>query len=215
MGVVAMRLTLLPIVLAVSCLAVDSTVSVPPSSVAESSRSDGAPADPVIEAIEVEGLYRMTRPAFLHALGVELGDPYDLRDLRSRHESLWSTKIFEDIDFEARPAACGNRILVYQVREAPATRSVTIDEVAGVTSETVLSRLAELGLRFKIGMPPDLRSLPLAEQAVRDILSERGYPGAIVVSEVTHPVDSMVSIHFGVTIDPSPLAGSTTTGSRD
>ena len=209
-----MRLTLLPLVLAIACLAVNSTGSVPPSSAAEPSRPDGPPAETVVEAIEVEGLNRMTRPAFLHALGVERGDPYDLRELRSRHDFLWSLTIFEDIDFEARPAPSGNKILVYRVREAPLTKSVTIDEVAGVTSEAVLSQLTELGLRFKIGIPPDLRSLPVAEQAVRDILSERGYPGATVVSEVARSDDSRVSIHFGVTIDQSPPTGSTTTGAK-
>ena len=64
-----------------------------------------------------------------------------------------------------------------------------------------MSRLDELGLRFKVGIPPDMRSLPVAEQAVRDLLTEFGYPEATVVSEVTRPVGSMVSIHFGVTID--------------
>ncbi len=209
-----MRLTLLPLVLAIACLAVNSTGSVPQSSAAEPSCPVGPPAETVVEAIEVEGLNQMTRPAFLHALGVQRGDPYDLRELRSRHDVLWSLTIFEDIDFEARPARSGNKILVYRVREAPSTKSVTIDEVAGVTSEAVLSRLTELGLRFQIGIPPDLRSLPVAEQAVRDILSEYGYPGATVVSEVARSPDSRVSIHFGVTIDQSPPPGSTTGAKR-
>jgi len=209
-----MRRTPLPLVLAIACLAVNSTGSVPPSFAAEPSCPDPT-AETVVEAIEVEGLNRMTRPAFLHALGVQRGAPYDLRELRSRHDYLWASTIFEDIDFEARPTPSGNKILVYRVREAPATKSVTIDEVAGVTSEAVLSQLTELGLRFKIGIPPDLRNLPVAEQAVRDMLSEHGYPGATVVSEVARPNDSTVSIHFGVTIDPFSPTGSTTAGAND
>ena len=44
--------------------------------------SPAAAQSDTIERIEVQGLSRMTKLAFMHALGVKVGDPYDLVVIR-------------------------------------------------------------------------------------------------------------------------------------
>ena len=56
-----------------------------------------------VEQIEVQGLYRMTREAFLHALAIKVGDPYDERMVRRRFKALWKLGLFEDISVEDPP----------------------------------------------------------------------------------------------------------------
>ena len=50
-----------------------------------------------IEDVEVQGLFRMTYEAFMHAFGVQPGDPYDPATIRRQFRRLWEGGWFEDI----------------------------------------------------------------------------------------------------------------------
>ena len=46
----------------------------------------------VVEEIRVQGLFRMTREAFLVAFGIRVGDPYDPQLVRTQFKELWKLR---------------------------------------------------------------------------------------------------------------------------
>ena len=137
-----------------------------------------------IEQIEVQGLFRMTREAFMHALGLAAGDPYDPTQVRRHYKKLWELGLFEDLTFEVESAARGGTLLVIKVKERPVLTSVSYEDVASVTRTEIEDRLRERGGRMELGKPLDIGAVVFAEGAVRDLLGEKGFLDAEVDAEV-------------------------------
>ncbi|MDH3784573.1 MAG: hypothetical protein OEV00_04495, partial [Acidobacteriota bacterium] len=69
--------------------------------------AQAAPLSGDIKIIDVQGLRRMTEQAFIHAMGVKVGDPYDVARLRRQFKSLWARGLFDDLTMEAEAARDG------------------------------------------------------------------------------------------------------------
>lgn len=71
------------------------------------------PPAPIVRAIEIEGLQRYTREQVLHALGQEIGAPYDAALVNRNLETLWNTfHVRAQIESRARPDGVELRITV-------------------------------------------------------------------------------------------------------
>ena len=193
-----MRVGFIFVVLVAACLPIGASETQQPTESPHACESPGNPDGPVIESINVQGLNRMTEPAFLHALGLASGDPYNLEHLQSRLDFLWTLGIFEEIDFEANTLESGDKVLTFRVRELAMVHSITFDDTNVIDPEIALERFDDLVLGTRTGIPSDLRKLPIAEQVVRDLLADCGYLDSSVKAEVTDLAGAMVAVHFSI-----------------
>jgi outer membrane protein assembly complex protein YaeT len=155
-------------------------------------------ASGMIDSITVYGLYRMTEEAFLHAMGVRAGDPYDPKKLRMSFRKLWDLGLFEDIVIEADDGPDGGKIVVVKVRERPVLTAVTYDENPVLNRTQIEDRYKEKDMRLRLGKPLDRRAIADAEATIRDYLGEKGFLDATVKAEIRNVTDKTRAAHFTI-----------------
>jgi len=200
------RISFISVVLVASCLSSGAGEPQQPTESPHVCQSAGNPDGPVVESINVHGLNRMSEPAFLHALGLGFRARYDLEHLQSRLDVLWDLGFFEEIDFDAITLASGDKVLTFTVRELALVQSITFDDTNVLDPELALDRFDDLALSARSGRPSNLRKLPIAEQAVRDLLADCGYLDSTVNAEVIDVTDAVVTVHFSIDVG-EPVKG--------
>ncbi len=157
----------------------------------------GAPGE--IEEIEVLGLQRMTREAFLHAFDIRPGDPYDVAHVRARFRALWDGSWFEDIRIEREDAPGGGVALIIHVKERPMIASLTYEELASVTRTEIEDRLRERDVQLRAGAPLDQGKIVDAEGVIRGLMAEKGFLDATVEAKIDRVTETSRAIHFDIT----------------
>jgi outer membrane protein insertion porin family len=152
-----------------------------------------------IEEIEILGLQRMTREAFLHAFEVRVGDAYDEARVRSRFRALWKGSWFEDIRIEREDAPGGGVALIIHVKERPMLATLTFDELTSVTRTEIEDRLRERNVTLRPGSPVDQGKIVDAEGVIRDLMSEKGFLDAVVEAQIDRVTESSRAVHFQIT----------------
>jgi outer membrane protein assembly complex protein YaeT len=155
--------------------------------------------DTHIERIDVQGLYRMSEEAFLHALGLREGDPYDENQVLRRYKKLWDLGLFEDITLEGEVGKSGGMVLVLKVKERPVLTAVTYEEVKSVTKTEIDDRLRERDVKLLLGKPLDPGAVSFAEGAISDLLAEKGFLNSEVDAQVRRVTESTRAVHFQIT----------------
>lgn len=152
-----------------------------------------------VEQIIVQGLQRMQPEAFLVALGIREGDPYDVERIQSRFKELWSLRVFEDISIEAETGPQGGTVLIIKVKERPVLNSITYDENKVLTRTQIEDRYKERAIKLDVGKPLDMGSVFFAESAIRDMLAEQGYLDSRVAAAVRRgATETTRTIHFSI-----------------
>ncbi len=152
-----------------------------------------------VAEIRTQGLLRMSREALLHALQIEVGEPYDERKIQRRFRALWDLKLFEDITFEAENAVGGGKVLIVKVKERPVLSSITYEENKVVTRTQIEDAYKERKLKLGLGKPIDMGQVFFAESAVRDLLSQKGFLDATVTAEIREVTTTTRALHFRIT----------------
>jgi outer membrane protein insertion porin family len=151
-----------------------------------------------VEGIEIQGLRRMSEDAFLHAMGVRVGDPYEVTLIRSRFKDLWDLGLFEDISIETALGEQGGQVLIIKVRERPRLVSVSYDENKSITRTQIEDRLEERGFPLKLGKPLDLGAVFFAEAVIRDLLAERGFLDGKVTADIRKVTATTRAVDFKI-----------------
>ena len=153
-----------------------------------------------VEDVRVLGLIRMRDEAFIIALDIEPGDPYDPALVRIRFRALWELKLFEDMTVESETGPRGGTVLVFKIKERPRVSSITYEENDVVTRTQIEDAYKEAGIKLHPGQPLDQGTVFKAEQAIVDLLGQRGFLDARVAADVREVTTTSRAIHF--TIDP-------------
>ena len=151
-----------------------------------------------VEDIQLQGLRRMSPEAFLHALGIERGDPYDVLVVRQRFRALWVLGLFNDITMETERGPAGGTVLVIKVDERPVLSAVTYQENKVVTRTAIEDRLRERDLTLRLGKPIDMGAVFFAQTAIRDLLAEKGHLDPSVTVDVSNVTETTRGVHFGI-----------------
>ncbi len=152
----------------------------------------------MIDKITVYGLYRMTEEAFLHAMGVHDGDPYDPAALRRSFRKLWDLGLFEDITIEADDGPDGGKIVVVKVQERPVLTSVSYEENDILNRTQIEDQLKEKEIRLRLGKPLDRRAVADAEAAIREYLGQKGFLDSKVHAEIRDVTDKTRAVYFSI-----------------
>ncbi|MHC4430089.1 MAG: POTRA domain-containing protein [Planctomycetota bacterium] len=151
-----------------------------------------------VEGLEVQGLFRMSREAFLHAFGLNVGDAYDPADVRRRFKSLWRLGLFENVKIDAEPGPSGGVVLVIRVKELPVLTAVTYEENKAVTRTDIEDALKEQKLQLKLGKPLDRGAVFQAQSAIGDLLAAKGFLDNTVKAEVRTVTETSRAVHFSI-----------------
>jgi outer membrane protein insertion porin family len=173
-------------------------IAVPSIARAQALPQDQPEAQPgTIEEILLQGNIRMTERAFVEALGVRVGDPYDQGVLVSAFRRLWDMGLFNDLIFEVEDGDQGGKVLIVKLTERPTLASVTYQDNKVVNRTQIEDRLIELDQGLEIGQPLDMKSVFIVESIIRDMLGEKGYLEAKVAAEPRVVTEgTSYSIHF-------------------
>jgi outer membrane protein assembly complex protein YaeT len=152
----------------------------------------------LIEQITIHGLFRMTRVAFLHALGVREGDPYDPDLLRMRFRDLWDLGLFDDIVIQAEDAPGGGKHVVVTVKERPVLTSVSYEDNKVANRTQIEDYLKEREIRLQLGRPLDKKAIADAEAAIRDLLAQKGHLEGTVEYEIQDITVASKAVYFKI-----------------
>lgn len=151
-----------------------------------------------VERVEVRGLDRMTRGAFLEAFGVRAGDPYDPARLRAAVPRLWEMGLFQDIRIEAEDGPDGGKIVIVAIEEKPILSAVTYADNKALTQTQIEDRLREREADPEIGRPLDMKRIYRAESTIRDYLAEKGHLDPTVEAETRELREGAYAVHFRI-----------------
>ncbi len=150
-----------------------------------------------IESVEVRGLKRMTKDAFVFASGLRAGQPYSEAAVRDAFRRLWERGLFSDLRADAEQGRTGT-IVIFTVTERPVIVSLEYDEVRAITRTNIDDRFKERGVDLAIGRPVDRRLIARARETIRDLLGEKGYLDATVTAEITPVSDQSSAVRFRI-----------------
>lgn len=146
-------------------------------------------AAPVIEKIEIEGLYSINKEELMYLLDLKTGDAINPADIRNGIKRAFLKGIFEDIQVVA--ADNGGPLLKIIVREKDFIKSISITGNSYLPDRVIKKHFL---LKEDQVMRYDL--LDEARKRLKDDLTKRGLPDAIVNVSV-----NKASKPYGVTLD--------------
>ncbi|MBZ5639692.1 MAG: outer membrane protein assembly factor BamA [Acidobacteriia bacterium] len=156
------------------------------------------PTQGTVEAIETQGLQRMTREALLHVFGIHVGEPYDPAKIREEFRKMWNLGIFSDISVEAEDGPNGGKVLILKVKEKVVLTSVAYEDNKVLTRTQIEDRLKERKILLDPGKPLNLKSVFEAESAIRDYLGEKGYLDPQVSHRIDNPTETTGTVNFSI-----------------
>jgi outer membrane protein insertion porin family len=148
---------------------------------------------PVVRAVQVEGLLRVAAESVTGLSQVALNSPLDPDALSRSIERIWATGFFDDVRALARPNADGVT-LVYAVKERPAIHEVRIEGQDAVELEDL-----QKGIHLKPFSILDRRKILEAVANTRKKYREEGYFLARVEPELVPVQNNLVDVVFRIT----------------
>ncbi len=154
-----------------------------------------------ISKIVLTGNDRLTQDAFLALTSLRPGDPYDEAKIRSEYTKIWESGLFEDLKIETRDDPDGV-ILVFHLTERPIIGTVEYTGSKKLTSTTIMDKLKENKADLKSGTVLDYNKVKHTEAALRFMAAEKGFPDAVVRSEIRSMGRAQVGVIFDVSEGP-------------
>jgi outer membrane protein insertion porin family len=155
-------------------------------------------AQGTVEAIETQGLQRMTREALLHVFAIRVGDPYDPARIREEFRKMWNLGIFSDITVEAEDGPGGGKVLILKVKEKVVLTSVSYENNKVLTRTQIEDRLKERKVSLELSKPLNQKSVFEAESVIRDYLGEKGYLDPQVSHRIDNPTETTGTVTFSI-----------------
>lgn len=156
-----------------------------------------------ISNIVLEGADRITQEAFLALTSLRPGQAYDEEYIKREFKRIWDSGLFEDLTVDEEETPEGVRI-TFSVKERPIISSVEYKGSKRLTATTVLDKLKENKADVRTGTILDFGVIKRAEAALRFMAAEKGYPEAVVSSEIKNLGKSQVAVIFH--LDDGPKA---------
>lgn len=148
-----------------------------------------------ISKIVLEGADRITQEAFLALTSLRPGQAYDEDYIKREFKRIWDSGLFEDLSVDEEDTPEGIRI-TFNVKERPIISSVEYKGSKKLTATTVLDKLKENKADVRTGTILDFGVIKKAEAALRFMAAEKGYPEAVISSEIKNLGKSQVAVIF-------------------
>jgi outer membrane protein insertion porin family len=150
-----------------------------------------------ITRIVIEGNQRISDEAVVHLMTVKVGDPYDESVLREEFKRIWARGLFSDLSIESRDTDGGKAVIVH-VSEKPVVSSLKYDESKVVGETQIEDALKTRNAQVAIGEPVDYDVLKKAQEAIKNLLNQKGYLDADVQAEEKELGGGNVEVSFKI-----------------
>ncbi|MGB7766985.1 MAG: outer membrane protein assembly factor BamA, partial [Candidatus Acidiferrales bacterium] len=181
-----------------------------PAQQSASPQQQASAAQPVIERIEFDGLYRIQKEALLGRIFSRPGDPYNVDAVRRDFRALWNTDFFENIrlEIEDSPDMPNGKILVFYVTERPTIRNITYKGNKSVSESDILDAFKDRKVDLTVESRFDPTKVKHAEVVIQQLLAEHGHMFATVKPTYERiPATNSVSLTFNIDEGPKVKVG--------
>lgn len=148
-----------------------------------------------ISKITIVGGERITQDAFLALTSLRPGQPYDEKYIKKEFKRIWDAGIFEDLSVESEETKDGIEV-IFKIKEKPIVSSVEYKGSKKLTSTSILDKLKENKADVKNGSVLNFDTIKKTESALRFIAAEKGFPDAVITSEIQPLGKSQVAVIF-------------------
>ncbi|HKB08658.1 MAG TPA: POTRA domain-containing protein [Candidatus Polarisedimenticolia bacterium] len=169
-----------------------------PPGEAEAPKDQGGESKGVIGRIVVDGNVRVSDTAFFSNLHIKAGDPYDERAIQDEYRRLWDLDLFDDIIVESRKRPGNVYDLIFHVRDRPLVGNVAFVGMKAVTEANIQERLNQSKCEVRRGQPIDFSVLRRAEEAIEQMLAEKGYLQARCKARLTPVGQGQREVTFNI-----------------
>lgn len=204
-----LRATSLVVVVCAFLAGLCVTPAIAQESTNNSSQKTGS-AQPVIDSIQFEGLYRIRKDALLGRIFSREGDVYSEDAVRRDFRALWNTDFFEDIRLEVEdsPKNPNGKILIFYVRERPTIRSINYKGNKSVSESDILDAYKDRKVDLTVESRFDPTKIKRAEVVVQQLLAEHGHMFATVKPTYEKiPATNSVALTFNIDEGPKVKVG--------
>lgn len=148
-----------------------------------------------IAKITIVGADRITQEAFMALTSLRPNQTYDEEIVKKEFKKIWNSGLFEDLSVEEEETLEGIEVL-FKVKEKPLVSSVEYKGSKKLTATSILDKLKENKADVKTGTILNFDTIKKAESALRYIAAEKGYPDALISSEIQDLGKSQVAVIF-------------------
>ncbi len=127
-----------------------------------------------VQAIEWQGLGTLSEETIAYYLGLEVGKPYDAKELDANIKKLWERKLIDDLEVDATAVDGGVKLTVKLV-ERPVIRSIDYQGLKRVSKSDVLDKVSTSRIQVREGDPMSLGELQRVENLIEEMYKEKGY----------------------------------------
>jgi len=156
-----------------------------------------------IADIRISGNHRIPSDTVLSLIKIRPGDTFPSEDQLSAQlsrdlQAISAQGFFKKTSVLKISKAPHQRIIIFQVEELPLIRSVRFAGLSALRQEEVIERLRERGLGLTRQTLYDPEKSKRAENALLELLAEKGYANATIHQEVIPVSPSTVDLIFAV-----------------
>ncbi len=163
----------------------------------------------VIFAVECHGNHRIPCETIKARILSRPGSIYDPAQINRDFNSLWNLDAFDDITFSIQHTPQGI-ILHITVVEKPLIRDIRYKGLKSITESDVLDRYQARGVHLERDSPYDPTIVKHAEDAIKELLAERGRQFATVKEQLDVLPPSSVNLTFVINEGPKVQVGKIT-----
>ena len=127
-----------------------------------------------LQETEYVGLVSLAPETLDFYLGLEIGQPYDAKQLNLQVRELWKRQLIDDIRTEASAVAGGVKLRII-VRERPLLRSIEYVGLKRIERSDITDRIAQDRLRVREGDPLNLGDLHRLQAVIEELYRDKGF----------------------------------------
>jgi outer membrane protein insertion porin family len=157
---------------------------------------------PVLERVEIVHNRSLPASSLLFYVSSRPGDRYDAARLKQDFRRLLATGLLDDLSLEVHDGATG-KVVVFDVTEARRIRAVEYRGSRRVSPTEIGKQLRERGLELSVDAPYDDWRARKAEEAIGELLRDKGRPFARVKREIHDAGPGEVRVAFAIDDGPA------------
>ncbi|HEU4596754.1 MAG TPA: outer membrane protein assembly factor BamA [Pyrinomonadaceae bacterium] len=174
-----------------------------PAAAARGAQEPAAPTagsqQELVERLLIEGNRRLRDEDILYHIQTREGDAFNEAQVRRDLQALLNLPFFDKTETRvSTEAGTRGRIVIFTVKELPVIRDITFDGLSSISEADVLKAFREQRVGISKESTFDPVKLNNARRVIKELLSERGHPNAVVNVEPEDISLTSVALPFKV-----------------
>jgi outer membrane protein insertion porin family len=162
------------------------------------------PQPRLVEEVDIIGNRRLRKDDILYYIQTRPGDPYNPAQVERDLQAILQLNFFDKVGTRVttEDAPRGGVRVIFEVRELPIIRDIQFEGLKSVAESDVLKTFRERRVGISKEAILDPVKLKTAERAIKEMLSAKGHPNAVVTGTVETVSATSSAITFVVNEGP-------------